>query len=105
MYARHVSLNLKPGQRREELTQMFDREILPLLQKQNGFTDEITFISPDNRQVIAISLWETKESADVYSRETYPQILKNLARLVDGTPDVRGYEVALSTFHKTATTR
>ncbi len=105
MYARHVSLNLKSGQRREELTQMFDREILPLLQKQNGFTDEITFISPDNRQVIAISLWETKESADVYSRETYPQILQNLARLVDGTPEVRGYEVAISTFHKTAATR
>jgi hypothetical protein len=105
MYARHVSCNLKSGLRREELTQTFDREILPLLQKQNGFTDEITFISPDNRQVIAISLWETKENADVYSRETYPQILKNLARLVDGTPEVRGYEVATSTFHKTAAGR
>jgi hypothetical protein len=104
MYARHVSLNLKPNQR-EELTQMFDREILPLLQKQNGFTDEIAFVSPDGKQGIAISLWERKENADVYSRETYPQVLKSLAKVVEGTPEVRGYEVALSTFHKTASTR
>jgi heme-degrading monooxygenase HmoA len=104
MYARHVALNLKPAMR-EELTQTFEREILPLLQKQNGFTDEITFLSPDGKQVIAISLWESKEDADRYSRETYPQVLKSLTRVIEGTPEVRGYEVAISTFHKTAATR
>jgi heme-degrading monooxygenase HmoA len=104
MYARHVSFNLKPI-KREELTQMFEKDILPLLQKQNGFTDEITFVSPDGRQVIAISLWESKENADRYSRETYPEVLKSLARVVEGTPEVRGYEVAVSTIHKTAATR
>jgi quinol monooxygenase YgiN len=104
MYARHVTCNLKPNQR-EELTQTFEKDILPLLQKQNGFTDEIAFVSPDSKQAIAISLWERKENADVYSRETYPQVLKSLARLVEGTPEVRGYEVAISTFHKTAATR
>jgi hypothetical protein len=104
MYARHVALNLKPNQQ-QELTQLFEREILPLLQRQNGFTDEITFVTPDVKQAIAISLWESKENADVYSRETYPQVLKSLTRVVEGTPEVRGYEVAFSTLHKTAATR
>ena len=104
MYARHVSLNLKPNQR-DELTPIFEREILPLLQKQTGFTDEITLVSPDNKNAVAISLWERKENADAYSRETYPQVLKSLAKVVEGTPEVRGYEVAFATFHKTATTR
>ena len=104
MYARHVTLNLKPNQR-EELSQMFEQEILPLLQKQNGFTDEITFVSSDNTQVIAISLWERKENADLYNRETYPQVLKSLAKVVEGTPEVRGYEVAFSTLHKTFSNR
>ena len=103
MFARNVSMNLKPNAARE-FTQTFEKDILPLLQKQNGFTDEITFVSPDGRQAIAISLWETKENADVYSRETYPQVLKSLARVVEGTPEVRGYEVLNSTFHKTAAT-
>jgi hypothetical protein len=104
MYSRHVSLNLKPNQR-EELTKTFEREILPLLQKENGFTDEITFVSQDGKQVMAISLWDSKESADRYSRETYPQVLKSLARVIDGSPEVRGYEVATSTLSNIAATR
>jgi heme-degrading monooxygenase HmoA len=104
MYARHVSLNLKPNQR-DELTPTFEREILPLLQKQNGFTDEMTLVSPDKKNAIAISLWERKEDADAYSRESYPQVLKSLAGVIEGTPEVRGYEVAFSTLHKTAATR
>src|ERR1700694_2233873 len=104
MYARHVSFNLK-ALKQQELTQTFEKDILPLLQKQNGFTDELTFVSPDGKQVVAISLWESKENADVYSRETYPQVLKSLARVAGGTPEVRGYEVVTSTLHKTAGTR
>jgi hypothetical protein len=104
MYARHVTFNLK-AVKPEELIQTFEKDILPLLQKQNGFTDEITFVSPDGKDAVAISLWERKEHADIYSRETYPQVLKSLARVVEGTPQVRGYEVAISTLHKTAAPR
>ena len=103
MYSRHVTCNLKPI-KREELTKMFDKEILPLLQKQNGFQDEIAFVDQDGKQVLAISLWESKESADTYSRETYPQVLKTLARVIEGTPQIRNYEVAVSTFHRTPAT-
>jgi hypothetical protein len=104
MYARHVSFNLK-ALKPEEITQTFEKEILPLLQKQNGFTDEITLVSPDGKEAIGISLWERKEDADMYSRETYPQVLKSLARFVEGTPQVRGFEVPVSTLHKTGATR
>lgn len=104
MYSRHVMINLKPNQR-EELTQTFERDILPLLQRQNGFTDEIVFVSPDQKSVTAISLWENREAADKYSREIYPQVLKTLARVVEGTPEVRGCEVAFSTLHNIAGSR
>ena len=104
MYSRHVIVNLKPNQR-EELTQTFERDILPLLQRQNGFTDEIVFVSPDQKSVTAISLWENREAADKYSREIYPQVLKTLARVVEGTPEVRGCEVAFSTLHNIAGSR
>ena len=103
MYARHVTCTLKPVTQ-VELSQMFDREILPLLQKQNGFQDEIAFFDQDRRQVLAISLWQSKEAADIYSRETYPQVLKTLSRVIDGSPQVRNYEVAFSTLHQTSPT-
>jgi heme-degrading monooxygenase HmoA len=101
MYARNVSMNLKPNTARE-FTQTFEKDILPILRKQNGFKDEITFVRPDGRDVLAISLWDRKESADQYSRDTYPQVLKGLARVVEGTPAVEAYEVSNSTWHKIA---
>jgi len=103
MYSRHITCQLKPITR-EELGEMFEREILPLLKKQNGFADEMTFVDEDGKQVVAISLWESKASADTYARETYPQVLKSLSRVLEGTPQVRGYDVAVSTFHRAAAT-
>jgi hypothetical protein len=101
MYARNVSLNLKPNSA-SEFTNTFEKDILPVLRKQNGFKDEITFLGADGKDAIAISLWDRKESADLYGRETYPQVLRSLAKVVDGTPEVHAYEVCNSTFHRIA---
>ncbi len=101
MYARNVSLSLKPNSAKE-FTKKFEQDILPLLRKQNGFKDEITFLGEGGKDAVAISLWDRKESADAYSRDTYPQVLKGLATMVEGTPKVNAYEVANSTFHKIA---
>jgi hypothetical protein len=101
MYARNVSLNLKPNSAKE-FTQKLEHDILPLLRKQNGFKDEITFLGEGGKDAVAISLWDRKESADAYGRDTYPQVLKGLATMVEGTPKVNAYEVANSTFHKIA---
>ncbi len=103
MYARNVSMNLKPNTARE-FTQTFEKDILPILRKQNGFKDEITFVGTEGKDVVAISLWDRKENAEQYSRDTYPQVLKGLARVVEGTPKVHAYEVSNSTWHKIAAT-
>jgi heme-degrading monooxygenase HmoA len=103
MYARNVTLHLKPNTA-AEFNKTFSTDILPLLRKQNGFTDEITFVDPNGREAVAISLWDRKEDAERYGRETYPQVLKGLARVVEGTPAVRAYEVGNSTWHNIAAT-
>ena len=99
MYARNVSMHLKPNTARE-FTQTFEKDILPMLRKQNGFKDEISFVATDRSEAVAISLWDRKESADNYSRDVYPQVLTSLAKVVEGTPKVQAYEVSNSTFHK-----
>ena len=101
MYARNVSIHLKPNSV-SQFTQTFEKDILPLLRKQSGFKDEITFVAEHGRDAVAISLWDSKESADQYTRDTYPQVLKGLTALVEGTPEVQAYEVGNSTFHKIA---
>ncbi len=101
MYAREVSMHLK-ADAAKEFTTTFEKDILPLLRKQSGFKDELTFLAPGDKDAVAISLWDRKESADAYDRDTYPQVLKGLAKVVEGTPEVHPYEVASSTFHKIA---
>ena len=99
MYARQVSMDLKPNSR-AELTQKLETEIIPLLRKQKGFQDEISFVDTAGKEVIAVSLWDSKDSAEAYNRGAYAEVTKLLSKLVDGTPRVKTFEVANSTFHK-----
>jgi hypothetical protein len=101
MFARKVSMQLKHNSL-AEFTQRIEKDILPLLRKQHGFRDELTFVGPGETKVFGISLWENKENAETYNRGTYPEVTKILAGLVDGTPQVETYEVSNSTFHKIA---
>ena len=36
-----------------------------MLRKQRGFLDEFLLVTPEKREVDAISLWETKELAEI----------------------------------------
>jgi hypothetical protein len=72
MFARHITLQLKPGLARE-FPVVFEREILPLLKDRKGFLDEILLYSPESYQIVAISLWERKENAENYQREVIPR--------------------------------
>lgn len=101
MFARNVSIRLKANCA-GEFSRSIEHEIIPLLRKQKGFQDVITFIASDGPEVVSISLWDNKENADRYSRGTYPEVLKNLAKVLEGTPQIRTYEVSNSTFHKVA---
>ena len=101
MFARRVSMQLKPNSV-AEFTQTLDREIIPLLRKQKGFQDEITFVLPGGKEAFGISLWENKENAETYNTGTYPEVTKIMSKVVEGTPKVETFEVANSTFHKIA---
>src|SRR6185369_13600209 len=89
MFARNVTLHLK-ADKANEFTRTLESDVLPMLRRQPGFRDEITFLAPDGDEAVAISLWENRANAEAYSRETYPAVL----------PKVESYEVPISTFHK-----
>ena len=101
MFARNVSLRLKPNSV-AEFTRTIEKEIIPLIRKQKGFQDEITFVDSSGLEAVGISLWDEYENAEAYSRGTYPEVLKALAKVVEGTPLIRTYQVSNSTFHKIA---
>ena len=99
MFAREVSMRLN-AKSAPEFTQMFEKDVLPVLRKQNGFKDELAFVGSDGTEAVSISMWDRKESADAYGRDTYPTVLKSLSNVIEGTPTVETYEVSNSTFHQ-----
>src|SRR5690348_18059224 len=101
MFVRKVTILLKPNSI-SKFSRLMEEEVIPTLRKENGFQDELTFFAPSEDAVTSISLWDKASNAEVYSRETYPAVLKKLAALIEGTPKVDTYEVMNSTFHKIA---
>jgi heme-degrading monooxygenase HmoA len=102
MFARSVTMHLKPNSV-AEFNRTIEKEVLPLLKKQQGFRDKMTLISSNGSEVVGISLWDHKEDAEAYNRTTYPEVQKLLAKVSEKTPQVQTYEVGTSTIHKTAT--
>ena len=98
MFARNLSVQLKPNTTTSDYSKVFTTEVLPLLRKQTGFRDEIT-LSHDNMRVNAISLWDSKESAEAYETSAYPQVLKIMEKVVEGAPKIRTSEVVHSSYH------
>src|ERR1039457_6386014 len=103
MFARNVTFHLKSNTH-SDYTRTLENDVLPLLRKQKGFKEEITLSNPNSQDAIAISLWENKANADAYNTNTYPEVLKTLAKMIDGTPKVQTFESVTSTFHNVLAT-
>ena len=101
MYTRNVSIKLKANSA-PEFARTVEKEVIPLLREQTGFQHEISFIAPERNEAVAISFWDKKDSAEAYNRDKYPEVLKALSKVVEGTPKVEAFEVANSTSHHIA---
>lgn len=93
-FARTVHFRIKNG-KNDEFKRTFENDVLPMLRKQDGFRDELTLISPE--RCLGISLWDDENSAKRYRESTYPTVLEKLQPVIEGTPNVETYQVALST--------
>ena len=90
-FARNVYFQFKTG-KETELNNLFEKEVLPMLRKQDGFQEEVTLLNPKGANFI--SLWDNRKNAETYEKATYPQVLAKLNPYIVGTPTVEKYETA-----------
>ena len=98
MYARNVSFRVKANMQ-SDFTLTFENQILPLLRKQKGFKEEIALCNHNSQEATSISLWENKSDADEYNTRVYPDVLKALAKTIEGTPRVHTFETVATSYH------
>jgi hypothetical protein len=101
MYARNVRIKLKTDSA-PEFARLVEKEIIPLLHKQKGFKDEISFVSPERNEAMAISFWDKQEDAESYNHVAYLDVLKVLSKVVAAMPKMKTFVVANSTSHQIA---
>ena len=78
-YARDVQLQVKTG-KEKELNTLFEKEVLPVLRKQNGFQEEVTLVNPKGAHFI--NFWENQQNAETYEKATYPSLLAELKEYI-----------------------
>ncbi len=93
-FARNVHFQIKNG-KDADFNRIFTNDVLPVLKRQKGFQQELTLVGRDG--AMGISVWEDKASAESYTTETYPQILRTLEPVLEGSPRVETYEVGATT--------
>ena len=64
---RKVTTLLKPNSI-SKFSRLMEEEIIPMLRKQSGFQDELTFFAPDEDGVTGISLWDKASNAEAYGK-------------------------------------
>jgi len=101
MFARIVTIPLKAGSR-SEYVQATEKTVIPLLRTHKGFLDQIAVVSADGKTSFAMSFWDSKESAEAYSRSAFGEVVKALEPVIAGPTQVQLCEVTNSTAHKIA---
>jgi heme-degrading monooxygenase HmoA len=99
MFGRVVAVSTKEGKARQ-LAKTIQEQILPILQSQPGFVDEIVLISDtDPDQILALSFWESQQDAERYTHEQHPRIDELISHLVSGAPVSRTFNVDAFSSH------
>jgi len=99
MFARKVAVRLKRDSLKE-FVRLMEAEVVPWLRPQPGFLDLITLAAPDGSEVATISFWDEECNARACNSNCYPEALKILGELLDGTPYVKTFDVVSSTLQK-----
>ena len=96
MHTLIIEGTLKPGKRAEFLN-IWNKEILTTLKKQNGFVEEILLFSADDpNRAVGLSFWKAKEDAERYHRDVFPKMVNTVQQYIDTPPTVRGFNVESS---------
>jgi quinol monooxygenase YgiN len=93
-FARNVRFTVKDG-KAEEFNRLMHTEVLPRLKGERGFRQELTILGNDTG--MSISVWDNRASAEAYGEKTYPEVLRKLDPVLEGTPRVDTYDTVVTT--------
>ena len=99
MHARMIQVTTKPGQLKEFVKTMLEKN-LSILKQQPGFVDAMALTSDtEGDQFVGVSIWKSREDAEKYADGQGRQVLELVKPLLQQEPTIRTFNLEASTIH------
>ena len=98
MYARIVTCTVQAA-RIAEFRRLVNDQLLPLVQSQPGFVDNIEALDPNTGQFSCTTLWQSRSDVENYDNGLFPEVAAKLSPLLQGNPVVQTLPVENSSTH------
>ena len=73
-----------------------------MMRSLQGFQDKIVLVASGGLEAISLSIRDLNEDEEAYGHGTYREVVKAMAKVVEGTPRLETREVSTSNVHKIA---
>ena len=98
MIARIISCSVIPS-KVSEFRALLNNTILPKVQSQEGFVENIEALDPDTGQFSCTTLWQSRSDVENYDNGAFPEIAAKMSPLLSGNPTVKTLPVENSSTH------
>jgi hypothetical protein len=99
MIARIVTCTVQPA-KVSEFRALLNDQVLPLVQAQPGFVDNIEALDPNTGQFSCTTLWKSRPDVEKYDNSVFPEVASKMSPLLLGSPNVQTLPVENSSTHR-----
>jgi hypothetical protein len=99
MIARIITCTVTPSKVSEFRT-LLNNTLLPRIQSQPGFVENIEALDPATGQFSCTTLWQSRTDLDNYDNGAFPEIAAKMSPLLSGNPTVQTLPLESSSVHR-----
>jgi len=99
MIARIVTCTVQPA-KVSEFRALLNDKLLPLVQAQPGFVENVEALDPASGQFSCTTLWNSRPDLEKYDNGIFPDVASKMSPLLQGNPTVQTLPVENSSVHR-----
>jgi quinol monooxygenase YgiN len=88
MVARIITCTVTPS-KVTEFRKLLNNTLLPVVQSQPGFVENIESLDPNSGQFSCTTLWRSRSDVENYDNSVFPEIAAKMSPLLNGNPTVQ----------------
>jgi quinol monooxygenase YgiN len=98
MIARIITCTVTPSKVAEFRT-LLNNTLLPKVQSQPGFVENIDALDPNTGQFSCTTVWQSRTDVENYDNTVFPELAAKMSPLLNGNPSVQTLPVENSSVH------